>query len=77
MSFKYFVYGGGTGNTKENPATNRVAFATKDEAERAGHELLSRWFGPDNFLVRESDEPVNYAFPVGANRPISLETEHA
>lgn len=53
----------------EQPATNAVRFATSEEAERAGNELLSRWFAPIGFEVRESSDPVNYRFPETASRP--------
>ena len=35
---------------------------TKEEAEAAGKELLSRWFVPTDSRAVESDEPVNYRF---------------
>lgn len=53
----------------ESDATNGVRFATKEEADRAGHELLSRWFVPVGFEVRETDDDVNYVFPESASRP--------
>ena len=53
-------------------ATNACVFATKDEAHRAGVELLSRWLAPYDFSVRESDEKINYHFPMNAPRPESL-----
>ena len=56
----------------EKPATNAVRFATAEEADRAGHELLGRWFAPTGFEVRESENQVNYEFPEGASRPKSL-----
>lgn len=77
MSFKYGVFGGSTGNSKEHPATNATAYATREEAERAGHELLGRWFGPTDFVVYESEEPINYTFPEGARRPERIENKEA
>lgn len=53
----------------EEPATNAVRFATAEEADRAGAELLSRWFVPTGYEVRESDDPVNYEYPEGGDRP--------
>lgn len=50
-------------------ATNAIRFATKDEAERAGEELLSRWYAPTDSRAAESDDEVNYEFPEGADRP--------
>ena len=70
MRWKYGVYGKSIGNTKEAPACNAVAFATKEEAERGGSELLSRWFAPDGYVVFESDEPVTYRFVEGRERPV-------
>ena len=67
MSFAVFVQLPG-----EKPATNAVRFATKEEAERAGHELLSRWFAPTGFEVRETEDKINYEFPENASRPVSL-----
>jgi len=58
----------------ENPATNGVRFATREEADAAGHELLSRWFVPESFEVREAPESVNYRFDFEAGRPVSLGT---
>lgn len=61
----------------EKPTTNGVRFATAAEANRAGHELLSRWFLPTGFEVRESDDPVNYEFPESAQRPVRIESSNA
>ena len=55
-------------------ASNSCRFATKDEAERAGVELLSRWFMPTDSRAAESEDAVNYVFPLDAPRPESLET---
>jgi len=53
---------------KSEPAnTNAVRFATREEADRAGSSLLSRWFVPTGFEVRESTDPVNYEFPEGGS----------
>lgn len=67
MSFAVFVEIKG-----ETPATNGCRYATSHEAQRAGEELLGRWFAPTGFEVRESDDPVNYEFPVGESRPRAL-----
>ena len=72
MGFQTGVYGGGTGNTRERPACSAVVFATADEADRAGDELLSRWTTPSAHCVIEVDLPVNYEFPVGTPRPRPL-----
>ena len=68
MSFAVFVHLPG-----EKPATNAVRFATEDEAQRAGSELLDRWFAPSGFEVRAMEELVNYEFPIGASRPQHIE----
>jgi hypothetical protein len=55
MSWKPEVYTG-TWNG------NALRFATKEEAEASGKELLSRWFVPTDSRAVESDDPVNYRF---------------
>jgi hypothetical protein len=72
MSFKVGVFGGGTGSTKESPCSNGCVFATPEEAGRAGVELLMRWFMPSDFVVLESDEPVNYRMLEMDLRPVAL-----
>ena len=67
MSFAVFVFLRG-----ESPATNALRFATTEEAQRAGEELLSRWFAPTGFEVREMADDVNYEFLVGQQRPKPL-----
>ena len=54
-------------------ATNSVRFATKEEAEEAGRELLGRWFVPTDSRAAESDDPVNYKFDFVAYRPARIE----
>ena len=46
----------------EPAVTNAVRFATAEEANRAGEELLGRWIAPTGFDVRESEDAVNYVF---------------
>lgn len=70
--FQFGVYGGGTGNDKERPSTNACIYATKEEAARAGVELLSRWTMPEGFVVMAVDEEPNYEFPIGLDRPRSI-----
>lgn len=48
---------------------NACAFATEDEALRAGDELMGRWLLVVKYRAVESDEPVNYEFPPEASRP--------
>ena len=67
MSFAVYVH-----LTGERPVTNAVRFATREEADRAGSELLSRWYAPTGFDVRESTDAVNYEFPETAKRPIPI-----
>jgi len=52
---------------------NGLCFATFDEADRWGHDLLFRWFVPTDSRVVESDEPVNYKmvdFVTGKIEPV-------
>jgi hypothetical protein len=44
---------------------NACVFATRQEAEIAGDELLGRWFLPDGYNVIEVDEKVNYTIVNG------------
>ena len=46
---------------------NALRFATKEEAENSGKELLSRWFAPLDSRATESSDPVNYKFENGEN----------
>jgi hypothetical protein len=74
VGYKVGVYGGGTGNTREHPASNGCVFATKSEARRAGAELLSRWMQPSDFRVIETtEEEINYRFPRRSSRPERIE----
>jgi len=50
---------------------NQCVFATREEAEIAGDELLSRWFLPDGFKVVEVNEEANYTIVDG--KPISID----
>ncbi len=59
-SFKVGVYGGGTGNTIDDPASSAVRFATEEEGQAYGRDLLSRWMVPEAFVVLSSMDPVNY-----------------
>jgi hypothetical protein len=56
-------------------STNSCRYATKEEAEAAGNELLSRWFMPDASRAAESSDPVNYRFNFEAYRPERIATE--
>jgi len=58
-------------------STNSCRFATEDEATRAGHELLSRWWVPTDSRAAESSDPVNYEFPADIGRPRPLTKQPA
>lgn len=75
MGWKYGVYGKACGNTEDAPAFNAVVFATQDEANRAGKELLWRWMAPDGFVTVQVDEEPNYTFPTEASRPQPIAKE--
>ena len=53
-------------------STNSCRYATREEAEAAGRELLSRWFAPSDSRAVESEDPVNYEFVEGSARPLAL-----
>jgi len=67
MSWKYGVYGVG----EKTMSFNACVFSTKEEADRAGLELQFRWFGMEGFDVVQTDEPVNYMFPLCSYRPMA------
>lgn len=54
------------------PATNGCRYATEEEAQSAGNELLSRWMSPTGFEVRQTNDPVNYRFNFDSGRPEML-----
>lgn len=56
-------------------AGNAVRFATKEEAEASGRELLSRWWVPSDSRATESEDPVNYRFDFATDRAVSLCSE--
>tara|TARA_B110000503_G_C6889653_1_gene306180 strand:- start:121 stop:312 length:192 start_codon:yes stop_codon:yes gene_type:complete len=53
-------------------ASNALRFATKIEAEKAGAELLSRWYVPISSRAAESDDSVNYVFDDSIGRPAPI-----
>ena len=55
-NFKYGVQMAG----ESKLSFNAVVFATTEEADLAGRELLSRWFAPIGYEVIETDDAVNY-----------------
>lgn len=54
-------------------ATNSCVFATKEEADAAGHELMRRWFAVRKTRSTEVNETVNYTFDFDAYRPKRIE----
>jgi hypothetical protein len=48
-------------------SSNALRFATEEEAENSGRELLSRWFVPTDSRAAKSDDAVNYKFENGRN----------
>jgi hypothetical protein len=57
-------------HTSDGWNTNALVFATEKEAVDYGHELLSRWWVPDDSRAVESADAVNYKFENG--RAVSL-----
>lgn len=55
-----------------NWATNALRFATQDEAEKAGRELLSRWWVPTDSRAAVSSDPVNYRFDDALFRSVPI-----
>ena len=53
------------------PSYNACVFATRQEAEVAGNELMSRWFVPIGFEVIQVNKEVNYRIDNG--RPVSID----
>jgi hypothetical protein len=51
---------------------NACVFATKEEADAAGHELMSRWFAVRETRSVEVAKPVNYRFDFEAYKPKAL-----
>ena len=49
---------------------NAVRFATEAEADRAGSDLLSRWFVARDYLVLPSPDAPNYAIVDGALKSV-------
>ena len=68
-SYKYEV------SVHKSWSGNGLRFATHDEADAAGRELLSRWWVPDEYRVVESSELVNYRFNPDTGKPEALPLE--
>jgi hypothetical protein len=56
----------------ESWATNSLRFATQVEAEKAGAELLSRWYVPIKSRAAQSEDAVNYIFDDATGRPAPI-----
>lgn len=56
---------------------NGLYFATKEEAERWGADLLMRWYVPTDHRAVEVDKPVNYAIVDGVLTRLDPEPEAA
>jgi hypothetical protein len=52
--------------------SNGLRFATEQEANEYGKELLSRWTVPKAHRVVPSEDPVNYRFNFKEYKAISL-----
>jgi hypothetical protein len=59
-------------NGEKSWASNALRFATKIEAEKAGHELLSRWYVPIDSRAAQSEDAVNYIFDDATGRPAPI-----
>lgn len=62
MSYKTGFFGGSTGNTREDPATSGMVFATREEADAYGPWKMLSWWGPEGHVVVEVDAEPNYSF---------------
>jgi hypothetical protein len=65
-SFKVEVH-----TSPDDWSSNALRFATREEADAYGSELLSRWMVPDTYRVTGTNDPVNYVFKDGHAQPIS------
>jgi hypothetical protein len=52
-------------------AGNGLRFATREEAELAGRDLLMRWLVPTDSRAVESTDPVNYEIVDGVQRAVT------
>ena len=51
---------------------NYCIFATVEEADAAGSELMSRWYIPDGYQVVGVEGTPNYAFVDGKPKPLEV-----
>lgn len=66
MSYRYEV------RTGTSWAGNATVFATHEEADLAGRELLSRWWVPEEHRVVETTDKVNWYWDKEIGRPKPL-----
>jgi len=59
-----------TGKTGEEPIFNAQVFATRQEADTAGNELLSRWMLPIGFKIVQVNQNINYRIDNG--KPVRI-----
>jgi rubredoxin len=59
-----------TGKTGEEPIFNAQVFATRQEADIAGNELVSRWMLPIGFKIVQVNQDINYRIDNG--KPVRI-----
>lgn len=52
---------------------NAQRFSTREEAEKAGSDLMSRWIAVERYEVQESPDPANYRFEGGQAKMLESE----
>ena len=60
-----------TGKAGEEPSFNAQVFATRQEADVAANELMSRWILPIGFEIVQVNQEVNYRIDSG--RPVQID----
>ena len=73
MAYKLGVFGKYINHMRDDPLYNGAVFATPEEANRAGHELLARWAAPEGFVVVKCEEPVTAVVTVGSFAGVTTE----
>jgi hypothetical protein len=61
----------------DRPCFNALVFATKEEAEAYGSELLSRWTLPVAHVAVETNNAVTYRFDFERGKAVPLEESNA
>ena len=59
----------------EAPATNAIVVASKEEAEAAGKELMTRWYVPTGYEARTTLDEPNYFFDFEQQKLVALVPE--